>query len=190
MTPAASPITELAGRLATLEIAIIPGTLLFPLGEVVSRMATAYQADGAFFERSGDHMNALAAWSYALGWMDAGCCLGLVRAGAPRRGWFFGNLECPGPEDRVEEKVSRYRRLLADACTAAHPAADPESALFPAGLRLIMVARVHLSWGTAFISSGRMGNALASYSYGHAWLDAGMRCGLLSAENSRHIFTI
>ena len=44
-------------------------------------MARAYLADAEHFERSGDRDRALAAVSYAHGWLDAGVRLGLLDGG-------------------------------------------------------------------------------------------------------------
>ena len=33
-------------------------------------------------------------------------------------------------------------------------------------------------------------NALASFSYGHAWLDAGARIGLFDVPSEGHLFTV
>ncbi len=44
-------------------------------------MARAYLADAEHFERSGDRDRALAAVSYAHGWLDAGVRLGILDGG-------------------------------------------------------------------------------------------------------------
>ena len=44
-------------------------------------MARAYLADAEHFESTGDHDRALAAVSYAHGWIDAGVRLGLLDGG-------------------------------------------------------------------------------------------------------------
>lgn len=44
-------------------------------------MAQAYLSDAEHFEASGDHDRALAAVSYAHGWLDAGVRLGLLDGG-------------------------------------------------------------------------------------------------------------
>ncbi|WP_243670629.1 DUF357 domain-containing protein, partial [Methanoculleus chikugoensis] len=41
-------------------------------------MAIAYHSDGFAFLRAGDRVNALAAFAYGLGWLDAGSHLGLL----------------------------------------------------------------------------------------------------------------
>jgi hypothetical protein len=33
-------------------------------------------------------------------------------------------------------------------------------------------------------------NALAAFSYGHAWMDAGARIGLFDVPESGHLFTV
>lgn len=51
-----------------------------PLGraaEAYTEMAESYLADGRHFRADGDHGNALAAFAYGHGWLDAGARLGL-----------------------------------------------------------------------------------------------------------------
>jgi hypothetical protein len=52
-----------------------------PLGEAAAacrEMATAYLEDGRHFRTEGDTVNALAAFSYGYGWLDAGVRFGLL----------------------------------------------------------------------------------------------------------------
>lgn len=51
-----------------------------PLGqaaEAYEEMARSYLADGRHFQEEGDEVNALAAFAYGHGWLDAGARLGL-----------------------------------------------------------------------------------------------------------------
>ncbi len=50
-------------------------------GDDFLSMARAYLADAEHFERSGDRDRALAAVSYAHGWLDAGVRLGILDGG-------------------------------------------------------------------------------------------------------------
>lgn len=69
--------TMLADAVDLAEVAVPMST---PLGEVaadVREMAESYLADGRHFREVGDPVNALVAFSYGYGWLDAGVRMGL-----------------------------------------------------------------------------------------------------------------
>lgn len=80
--------------------------------------------------------------------------------------------------DRLEAKTARYERLLADALDAAHVVASGEDRALAAAHR--EMAEAYLADGRHFREHGDPVNALAAFSYGHGWLDAGIRSGLLA----------
>jgi len=51
------------------------------------------------------------------------------------------------------------------------------------------MARSYYDDGKYFLEQGDMVNALACYSYGHAWLDAGVKLGIFRASDE-NLFTI
>jgi hypothetical protein len=154
-------------------------------------MVTAYLHDGETFLASGDPVNALAAFRYGLGWLHCGAACGL---------YSLQRHSCPPlePVERVpdsavqklEEKVSRYQRLLAAACFSVTTAAEPGTIPHRTAERVHAVASVYAGQGGRFLLQGRMEDALACFSYGHGWLDAGTRAGLFSVGANRDIFTI
>jgi hypothetical protein len=87
----------------------------------------------------------------------------------------------------LEEKTDRYERLLAEAIDVAEPA-DGGSAEGAADC--LEMARSYLEDGRHFREAGDTVNALASFSYGHGWLDAGARLGVLSVPEGGHLFTV
>jgi len=89
----------------------------------------------------------------------------------------------------LAEKTDRYERLLADALAAAEPAAPEDTPLGGATAELVEMAAAYLEDGRHFRSNDDPVNALAAFSYGHAWLDAGARVGLLSVPDSE-LFTV
>ncbi|MDL5360887.1 DUF357 domain-containing protein [Halalkalicoccus sp. NIPERK01] len=90
----------------------------------------------------------------------------------------------------LEEKTDRYERLLADALDTAEPAGDDGTPLAEAAEECLEMARSYLEDGRHFREEDDRVNALASFSYGHGWLDAGARIGVLSVPQEGHLFTV
>jgi hypothetical protein len=90
----------------------------------------------------------------------------------------------------LAEKTDRYEGLLADALDAAAVAAPPDTPAHDAATDLVEMARSYLEDGRHFRAEGDRVNALAAFSYGHAWLDAGARIGLLEVPTEGHLFTV
>jgi len=88
----------------------------------------------------------------------------------------------------LAEKTDRYERLLADALDAAEPAAAPGSPFATAADDCLEMARSYLEDGRHFRDADDPVNALAAFSYGHGWLDAGVRVGLLDAPDGGDLF--
>ncbi|WP_435076677.1 DUF357 domain-containing protein [Halococcus sp. AFM35] len=90
----------------------------------------------------------------------------------------------------LAEKTDRYERLLAealDAATIAPPAGTP---LAESAADYEEMARSYLEDGRHFRADDDLVNALAAFSYGHAWLDAGARIGLFSVPDEGDLFTV
>jgi hypothetical protein len=90
----------------------------------------------------------------------------------------------------LAEKTDRYEGLLADALAATDLAVPPETPLGEAALECEEMARSYLDDGRHFREQDDLVNALAAFSYGHAWLDAGARIGLFDVPTEGHLFTI
>ncbi len=90
----------------------------------------------------------------------------------------------------IAEKTDRYERLLSEALDAATiaPPADADDAATAAEFE--EMARSYLDDGRHFRDQDDLVNALAAFSYGHAWLDAGARAGLFDVPEDGHLFTI
>lgn len=177
----------------------LKGALTLPMGRTILAscareilgMARAYHEDGITFLSRGDLPNALASFSYALGWLDAGSCLGLITSetcGLPLQG---SGKRSGGIEDaRLSEKTGRYRSLLGTAIEELKSSPEYGSCLHDGGERFLMLARVFHEMGEYCERSGDVQSALAAYSYGFGWLDAGVRTGLFTIRNNRELFTI
>ncbi|MFC4356633.1 DUF357 domain-containing protein [Halobium salinum] len=83
----------------------------------------------------------------------------------------------------LEEKTDRYGEMLADALAAAEPTAPPGTPLGEAAAECYEMADSYLADGRHFREAGDPVNALASFSYGYGWLDAGVRLGLFAVPD-------
>jgi hypothetical protein len=90
----------------------------------------------------------------------------------------------------IEEKTDRYEGLLAEALDEATVAPPPDTPLHDAAEEYLEMATSYLEDGRHFRGNDDLVNALASFSYGHAWLDAGARIGLFSVPTEGHLFTV
>lgn len=90
----------------------------------------------------------------------------------------------------LEEKTDRYERLLAQALEEATITPPEETPLGQSASECHEMARSYLEDGRHFREEGDTVNALAAFSYGHAWLDAGARIGLFDVPTNGHLFTV
>jgi len=154
-------------------------------------MASSYLADGDFFLSENDPVNAIGAFSYAHGWLDAASVLGLVGCTPATARWLFLTLSIPEEKTPfLQEKVSRYGKILGSALENVSPAPEPHTFMEDAAGRFILAAIVLKRYGELFSSSGMSPNALGAYSYGHAWLDAGIRAGLIRVSGQGDLFAV
>lgn len=182
---------ELAIRVETAEIIPPRNTVYFSLAEELLAMSVSYRADGSYFITTGDTVNALAAFSYALGWLDASSCLGLVRFRESSRRWLFSRETTREDESaRLEEKTERYGQILGSALRNVVAAPQGETGIAGACERILCACFILAQFGDLFRSSGMRENALGSYSYAHAWLDAGVRAGLFRVLGKQELFAV
>lgn len=90
----------------------------------------------------------------------------------------------------LAEKTDRYEQLLDEALAAAEVAPPEETPLAHGAADCVEMAQSYLDDGRHFREEGDLVNALAAFSYGHAWLDAGARLGLLDVPREGHLFTV
>jgi uncharacterized protein len=165
-------------------------TLLTRARAEMFQIALCYRDDGDLFLRKGDRVNALASFAYASGWIDTGFFLGIFSLGSPC-GILLGEEEVyPDLQDHLREKTIRYGRLLTTASSSCRPSAEPGIAWHDGGMRVMVIAGTYLRGGTWFLREDRFNNALSSFSYGHGWLDAAIRVGLISITSDRELFAI
>jgi hypothetical protein len=90
----------------------------------------------------------------------------------------------------LEEKTDRYEALLSEALAEATIAVPEGTPLRDAAESHREMAASYLDDGRHFRESGDPVNALAAFSYGHAWLDAGARIGLFEVPAEGELFTV
>jgi hypothetical protein len=167
-----------------------------PLGREAASillMARSYESDGRQFFRTGDPVNALASCWYASGWLHFGTAYGLLAwSGKTVPCAFGGDTEDipASSREKLEEKTDRYCRLLDIARSSVRPAPEEDTAAYAFAGRVLCVAGAYSRYGTLYLQDGMHGQALACFSYGHGWLDAGVVTGLFSVTANREIFTI
>lgn len=90
----------------------------------------------------------------------------------------------------LAEKTARYEQLLDQGLEAAEPNPAPDTPLGQAAAACLEMARSYLEDGRHFVAEDDRVNALAAFSYGHGWLDAGARIGLFEIPDDDHPFAV
>ncbi|VVB88062.1 Uncharacterised protein [uncultured archaeon] len=89
----------------------------------------------------------------------------------------------------LDEKVNRYENLLRKALEAFEVAPQDNSHLRRVADDFSTMAQAYYDDGRFFLEQGDPVNALACFSYGHAWLDAGVKLGVFKVSDDK-LFTI
>jgi hypothetical protein len=167
-------------------------TLINKIASSVLEMAHAYESDGIRFLTSGDPVNALAGFYYGFGWLHFGLSSGLLVASGADACPFSGPPEILPPSSRakLEEKSFRYGYLLKTAGSSVTCAPDPTTRSHDFAARILFIAGIYAGQGDTFLKSGAQEKALACFSYGHGWLDAGVAAGLFRISSNRDIFCV
>ncbi len=86
--------------------------------------------------------------------------------------------QSPEP-DHLTEKAYRYRKLLNAALSDHDIVPDRSSHLYAVAKDYLVMAESYYKDGVHFLESdGDYVNALVAFSYGHAFIDAGVRLGV------------
>jgi uncharacterized protein len=169
------------------------GTALGDTAALELEMARAYLSDGTTFSTSGDSVNALASYFYAFGWLHFGCAYGTLRMDMKLPPCPFIS-PCERLPDKVQgkltEKTGRYERLLDTARSSVTCAPDPFTPSHLLAVRILGIAETYAGRGRWLRQEKRLEDALAGFSYGHGWLDAGVRAGLYVIIQNRDLFTV
>lgn len=169
---------------------VISTSPFLQIADQILEMAFAYLEDGVVFYQRDDPVNAMAAWCYGYGWLEAGNHLGLINASSsfPEIIDLHGTIptECI---EKLNEKTIRYRMMLSDACQTVDVAPDASCPLYPQSHLFMEMVATWKERGEVFYMQHDSASALASFSYAYGWLDAGVRSGLFRITGDRHLFT-
>lgn len=182
-------------------LAILAGTAVIPApeetplhrsAEAVLGMARAYESDGRTFLISGDPVNALASVWYGSGWLHFGITYGLLFTDLPVGCPFHSPCESLSSSfaGKLEEKTRRYQRLLDTARDSVKYAGEPATVTHGFSEKVLFIAALYASQGSGYITDRTYEDALACFSYGHGWLDAGVTAGLFTITDHHDLFTV
>jgi hypothetical protein len=167
-------------------------THLYRSAEAVLVMARAYESDGRTFLLSGDPLNALASALYGSGWLHFGITYGLLEVSLPAGCPFLSPCESllPSFAQQLEEKTRRYQRLLDTARSSVDCAGEPATVSYGFSEKVLFIAALYAAQGAGYLRHGTYEDALACFSYGHGWLDAGVTAGLFVITDHHDLFTV
>jgi hypothetical protein len=174
------------------EVYAAPGSYLHRMGLEIHEMVKAYSNDGTGFFTDGDLVNALAAYTYGAGWLEAGCFLGIIMANssAVLSNPHFDAGIPPTLESHLREKTERYLSMASAALEVIECAPDKGSILFIAAEEMRARVLLFVEDGYRMNQQNSNQDALGFVSYGYGMLDAGVRAGLFEIRAKRHLFTI
>lgn len=169
-----------------------PGSYLHRVGLEITEMVQAYLNDGSGFFAKGDVVNALAAYTYGAGWLEAGCFIGILDTSSRD---ILSNLHIdqdipPYLESHLQEKTNRYLGMASSALEVIECAPDQGSTLFIAAEKMYDRVLSFVNTGYGLNQQNSYLIALGFVSYGYGMLDAGVRAGLFEIREKRHLFTI
>jgi len=90
--------------------------------------------------------------------------------------------------EEVKERAERYAGLTEKALELVEIAAEEGSQERAVAEDFLDMARNYLKDGRYYAEKGDWVTALASFSYAHAWIDAGVRARILKGEGNK-LFT-
>ncbi len=90
----------------------------------------------------------------------------------------------------LEQKLSYYHQLTEKALKTVRIQKNLSEKEHQTALDFLEVAQRYLDDGQYFWQKSEYLTALAAFSYAHAWLDAGVRSGVLDGQNNDHLFVL
>ncbi len=92
--------------------------------------------------------------------------------------------------DELKKKVDKYRELTGKALEKVELTTPKGSKENLMGKKLLEMAESYYTDALYFEGHGELLTALAAYSYAHAWIDAGVKLGLLDGKNDDKLFVL
>ncbi|MEI6292870.1 MAG: DUF357 domain-containing protein [Methanomicrobiales archaeon] len=168
-----------------------PESLLGLTGSEILGMAQCYLADGSCFLSKDDPVNTVASFAYAAGWLDTGAYIGIFAPGSLCRMLLSGgDYISERFHDQLIEKACRYQRILESAVISSEPGSEAGIQWYEAGEQVITISTAYSTGGRYLLRMNRFEDSLACFSYGHGWLDASIRAGLIRITGNRDLFAI
>lgn len=93
-------------------------------------------------------------------------------------------------EEEIVKRVKKYRKLTENALKKVSIKAEKGSIDFVRAADFISMAQNYFNDAKHFEEKGKIILALAAYSYAHAWLDAGVRAGIMDGKKDDKLFTL
>ena len=90
----------------------------------------------------------------------------------------------------INEKLKQYRGLTLKALEKASVKKGIDERQEAIALDFLEMAKNYFNDAQFFEKKGKKLEALAAYSYAHAWLDAGVRAKVLDGKNDSKLFTL
>ncbi len=93
-------------------------------------------------------------------------------------------------ETQLKEKVARYQSLTESALQKISVSALEGTKEHTIALDYLTMCNNYFNDALHFKEQGDLLLSLAAFSYAHAWLDAGVRAGILDGKDDDKLFTL
>lgn len=93
-------------------------------------------------------------------------------------------------QENIDQKLATYKSLTQAALEKVQLLSKKGSTENTMGKKLLEMAESYFVDAQYFEVQGMKLTALAAYSYAHAWIDAGVRLGLLDGKNDDKLFIL
>ena len=93
-------------------------------------------------------------------------------------------------QENLDEKLAKYMQLTQAALDKVQLLSKKGTKENIMGKKLLEMAESYFVDAQYFESNGMKLTALAAYSYAHAWIDAGVRLGLLDGKGDDKLFIL
>lgn len=93
-------------------------------------------------------------------------------------------------EKELDERIKKYEKLTGTALKSVKICVEKDSFLFLIAVDFLEMAWNYFNDAGYFEKNNKKLLALASYSYAHAWIDAGLRMGLFERKKNKNVFGI
>lgn len=93
-------------------------------------------------------------------------------------------------QTQLEKKVKHYQTITKQALHKVAVKAKKGTKEYAIAQDYLSMANNYFNDATHFQKEGELLLALAAFSYAHAWMDAGVRAGILDGKEDDRLFTL